>query len=405
MRIVVRIFAVICGCLAILFGWLAYYGITNQKEDICLIVLMVVLFVLCAVPAYKLWVGTSKKKIENSSWLPDPQAQNSFRPKEDIQKDDTKEFSDLPPITDTVVAQSSNYYDDTEELSNDYQFSISKNTEISFLDAKALVFWRGKRTDFNVPSYYEDSDFGRNAINSLDMFLEKGYLVKSELEKNISLCTIPKLKVVLTEHELKTSGKKADLVNRLLENLSPVLLEDLFPVGVYETTDKGDQAISEYSIFFDNDLYALNLPFYRLKKAKETYPASSNEAIFLKLLSEDIQKCYQEKNIFSYQDVVTKICKIAMETREFDLALDFYILSYFMWCVDIVQSKFNHPSLDTENYFMALNIDRCGKLCNLSFNELQTRFFEVIEKNNPFGLGKKENIIKAFSMFQKALHL
>lgn len=87
-----------------------------------------------------------------------------------------------------------------------------KGVSISYLDAKALKFWDGRRTDFKVPDYYANSAFGRNVTPALTRLLSKGYLALGNIRKRIALKQVPELKVVLSEHELKVSGRKAELI-------------------------------------------------------------------------------------------------------------------------------------------------------------------------------------------------
>lgn len=63
---------------------------------------------------------------------------------------------------------------------------------------------------------------------ALHRLLDGGYLEISDIETNISLKTIPDLKAVLAEHDLKTTGKKGELVQRLLNNVPIEELERFF---------------------------------------------------------------------------------------------------------------------------------------------------------------------------------
>ena len=52
-------------------------------------------------------------------------------------------------------------------------------------------------------------------LPALHRLLDGGYLEISDIETNISLKTIPDLKAILEEHELKATGKKGELVQRI----------------------------------------------------------------------------------------------------------------------------------------------------------------------------------------------
>ena len=113
-------------------------------------------------------------------------------------------------------------------VDEDEQIKTPAGAELSYLDSRALGFWNGKRTDFKVPPYYENSAFGRNVGPALDRLLQGGYLEVSDLEGNISLRTVPELKEILSAHKLKVSGKKSELVSRLMDSLPEQKLRELF---------------------------------------------------------------------------------------------------------------------------------------------------------------------------------
>ncbi len=154
-----------------------------------------------------------------------------------------------------------------------------------------------------LPNYYKNA-FGRNVEPALNRLLKGGYLNTSVLEDNISLKTVPELKAILAEHKLKASGKKAELGYRLLDNLPEYELRELFPVGVYRITEKGREALKPYSIIFKNNTHSLGFSYYRLLKEREKYPDKTDEAILTRMLSDDLQKCYQTGDQSRAQDIL-----------------------------------------------------------------------------------------------------
>lgn len=78
-----------------------------------------------------------------------------------------------------------------------------KGAEISYLDARALEFWNGKRSDFKIPTYYSNSAFGRNVGPALRRLLRGGYLQTGSIERSIGLKQVPELKEILSVHGQK----------------------------------------------------------------------------------------------------------------------------------------------------------------------------------------------------------
>ena len=277
------------------------------------------------------------------------------------------------------------------------------NAEISYLDAQALEFWNNKRTDYEIPKYYEESAFGRNVEPALHRLLDGDYLEICGLEKRVSLKTIPELKAVLTDYELKTSGKKGELVQRILNNISPDELEEIFPVGIYQITEKGFNALKPYSILELNRKYSLGLSYYRLLQEKSKHPDQEDTFIISRLLSEDIQKCYEEDDKSTYQRILSKTAMFYNGNGDSKSALECYCLSFFVWTREI--EEYSIQSGNTQSYYMAKEIEDVGKICGMPLSAVIDFFEKVIQSKNPFLLGNDKNINYAISIFKNALSI
>lgn len=275
------------------------------------------------------------------------------------------------------------------------------SAELSYLDVTALKYWDGKPTDFELPGYYSESAFGRNAGPALRRLLAGGFLAIGDIRRSIRQKTVPDLKAILSERGLKVSGKKDELVQRLMDNLPGQELRELFPVGVYEITPAGERALAEYAIIFENEDYQLGFSYYRLIQEKSKHPASSDESILFRLLNENIQECYRTGNRSKYQLIIPNAARYAMGHGEPDVALDLSILAYFVWTRDLetLRVQATPPSND----YLAKHIEEYGKLCGLSFSQVLDRFRDVIMKNNPFGLGTKKNVESAVGLLKAGL--
>lgn len=298
--------------------------------------------------------------------------------------------SGAPIKSDSSPLNSKDIVEIRERIDEGSEVETPEDTELSYLDAKALDFWNGKRTDFEVPKYYSESAFGRNVSPALQRLLDAGYLKLGDIEERISLKTIPELKAILTDRELKTSGNKKELVYRLWENLDENVLDELFPVNVYKVTEKGKKALEPYSIIKDNDDHALGLSYYRLLKAKEKAPDDENNIILTRLLSEDIQQCYKDQNRSKYQLCIEKTARFMREIGELDSSFECYSLAFFMWTMNIKEHGLN--TIGGQTFYMAKSLEESGKLCGYSLKIVISTFQNTIKRVNPFALGTIENI-------------
>lgn len=260
-----------------------------------------------------------------------------------------------------------------------------RGAELTYLEAKDLSFWYGRRTD---------------AVNylapELQKFLHKGYLEKSSAEDSIQLKTVPELKSILADKKLKVSGRKSELIDRIMNNFDKSELECLFPVRQYKLTAKGETELDFYSIIFANDRHALGFPYYRLLAEKEKDPFESDQIILTRLLSQDIQDTYRRNDKFRFVEVTCRTGRFLEEIPEYDAAFDCYVLSFFVW------SRITSNVSPHENYFV-LNIDRCGKLCGYSLNQTLNRIEQVLRENNPFALTTHYSINDTISLFKRSV--
>ncbi len=275
------------------------------------------------------------------------------------------------------------------------------NAILTFLDAEALEFWNGKRTDYEIPPYYQQSPFGRNVGPARSRLLTHGYLALGDMEKRISLKTVPELKAILAEYELKVSGNKKELVYRLLNNLDEDQLEALFPISVYHITQKGIEALEPYSILKDSAAHSLSFSTYRLLKAKESHPNEDNETILSRMVSNDLQDCFRRRDRTRYQVIITTAARFAKEIGDYALSFERYSLSFFIWSVQATETHYTNPT--GQAYYMALNLEEVSQLCGYGFSDMLFEFRNAIRRVNPFALASEQNISAAENLIKTAL--
>ena len=289
----------------------------------------------------------------------------------------------------------------TQYIDEKETYDLPKGASLTYLDAEALRFWSKKRTDFEIPSYYCETPFGQNVGPALDRLLSNGYLTLGDMEQRISLKTVPELKAILADRELKTTGKKRELVSRILEYFDSDTLEYLFPVNVYCITKKGMDALEPYSIIEDSKAHSLELSYYRLLQAKKENPETENNVILIQLLSEDIQQHYQKQDRSGYQSTITTTARFLHEIGEVQLSFECYALSFFMWTRDMAQLGITTAT--SQSYYICKCLEKTGLSCGYDINHLISSFQEIVSRNNPFGLGTPDNIRYASQIFKESL--
>lgn len=115
--------------------------------------------------------------------------------------------------------------------------------EILMLDYAHTYSTNSHRRHFQGFWYYQYSvQRPGKILHSLE---ERGFIQPGDLRSTIQAQTIPIIKNELKAIGQKVSGKKADLVERLLQNASPERLEKRFPERFYELTESGAKELAE----------------------------------------------------------------------------------------------------------------------------------------------------------------
>lgn len=137
-------------------------------------------------------------------------------------------------------------------------YDIQTNTEIDPIYFKklpngllpgeiVLLDWMSGKSLLKAvfPRYFE-FQYGINAEKSAKKLVNNGFLEYASPEETLHTLTIDLLKEVLKKKDLKLSGKKADLIERIKENFSTSEIESLIKNRTLKISSKGQDVINEY---------------------------------------------------------------------------------------------------------------------------------------------------------------
>jgi hypothetical protein len=93
--------------------------------------------------------------------------------------------------------------------------------------------------------YWWDNHGIRNVQKVLDDLLKRGFLAVGGMKETLGLEKVADLKTVLEKHNLKVSGKKEQLIDRLVGEVPNEVLEKRFKKKPYVLSENGNRALSE----------------------------------------------------------------------------------------------------------------------------------------------------------------
>lgn len=108
----------------------------------------------------------------------------------------------------------------------------------------------------------------------LSELAERGFLKIGGVESAVTTKTGTTLKTLLREHGLKVSGRKNDLIDRVLDSIPHDEIRTRFPEQWYLRTEKGDQALqdSPHVPYIHSSQFIPDLDINSLAELVSTYP-------------------------------------------------------------------------------------------------------------------------------------
>lgn len=218
---------------------------------------------------------------------------------------------------------------------------------ISLWDAQALDWWNGKKTDYNgwIPT---ETGWYTRAFQLQEMFLEKGYLEKTAAYENIQYRTMPELRAILAERELKKTGNKTDLVSRIVENFDEDEIEDLFPIGKFRITKAGEAILDLYAPYFLNNEMFLHFSPKEISAALRSGKNKSHLEVLKQISQDHLRLSLRNKDYGNYYYALGHHKLLSEKTEDYYSALTDGLAQFHEY---ICRIKLMHGSIsDTKNY-------------------------------------------------------
>ena len=105
-----------------------------------------------------------------------------------------------------------------------------------------LKYADGNKVGEDYPHYFETM-YNLSPKKKVKQFLKDGYFKIAPLNFTVNHHSISELKILLKEHNLKVTGKKTELVTRVIDNIDPDSIKSVFSDRYFTLTEKGSQAL------------------------------------------------------------------------------------------------------------------------------------------------------------------
>lgn len=215
---------------------------------------------------------------------------------------------------------------------------IIKPNEICFLN-----YINGLNHSNNLPDYWK-YNYGINPNIVVSKLITSGLLeFKVNIEKNISILTVPQLKEVLKDNNLPVKGKKSDLIERILGNIDTSYLEKQFPEKRFLLTKKGEELIDRYYLFIINQKENYSFDNNDILEIYQKFPNTDNKYKLIELFNYVIQKDILKREYSDLELRVLQFYNFYLKIDSFNEALFYYIVEYKL-------KLFNYRTIDSKVY-------------------------------------------------------
>ena len=250
---------------------------------------------------------------------------------------------------------------------------------------------------YELGDILKEGNFGTfpSAEACIEYLVENGYLegeggnvTEESLSKKY---TVAQLKELLKENGLKVSGKKQELVERLL----PVLNETS---DDYKLTDKAKEFIKENEWI---DLYMFALVAFRFDDY-ETYVASSgadNIQTALNFCDEIISRALVSNQFLVFIDALSAKAHVYAYDGDYETFLDYDLQRYILGLNPIVMDSQTYATYDIINAANIINLRNV--LEKFDFGSLKKRFDNIWAKSHVTNITVPKKT--SYKILQKAL--
>ncbi len=207
------------------------------------------------------------------------------------------------------------------------------NTKASFdLEPVYIIFLEranGHRVGTNFPGYFK-YQYESDAHLLLKEAIQNNHLKESNLSYILEKATVNDLKESLKRHDLKVSGRKKELIQRIQNNLSEEMIKTDFSASYYVLTSEGSNLVQEndHIVYYHKSQYLYVFPlekYHELLKEQNVEDKNLKYDLALKLLDKYAINYRKRGDWGLYRNILLSMANVYQDKKDDLTSLDNYL--------------------------------------------------------------------------------
>lgn len=295
---------------------------------------------------------------------------------------------------------------------NKNQPSLNKYIKSAFLSKgglyphELLLLSYAEKYKFNQKSFdnfwLDDYNITNKKLQSmLKSLVKREFLKIGSIEISLKNSKVEYIKQILKENNLKVSGKKSELISRLINNISESSLKNYFPEEFYSLTQKGQEELNDnsYIEYIKNKSYC-NLTIWEANTLLNQNPSFSIADISWRKLNDECSTHFKSHNFGLYRNTRYTMAMQLIDEQKLEKALCF-LFEVCYWDLSSINNNiqlehlsehiensmkyffpYENTSLEVNTYIIN-QIKEISEQLDLSIEELKFIYNEALENINP----------------------
>ncbi len=199
--------------------------------------------------------------------------------------------------------------------------------------------------NYNYPQYWT-FDYNLDFQNTLLKLFKSGYVKFADASYKLNSLKVAELKEILMDHGLKVSGRKAELIERLVDNLDSSQLENISKNDYFQMTEKGSKTLKKNQhIPYFKKISSFKISIHAAHKMILENPDMNQYSVALYILQKRLNRFNPIKENGLLRNTLYNIAIVYQDMGNFEGELEYLLIVITM---DLFEGLFRYEYMKNQ---------------------------------------------------------